>query len=256
MKLDPADLPDIIGELSEIARRERYAKIFIKIPVRSVPWFKADGYIIEAVIPRLFRGVEDGCFMSKFLDSDRVHFLPEQKLYELGALLMEKQAYKGDIALADRFSYRRLTVSDIEQMISVYREVFRSYPFPIHDSAYLQKLINTGEVQFFGVFENTRDKLVAISSAEADREGRHAEMTDFATLPEYRGNKLSVFLLKKMEEAMQQMNIDTVFTIARLQSIPMNKTFLSQNYAFGGTLINNTHIAGSIESMNILYKHL
>ncbi len=256
MKLDPADLPGIIEDLSDIARNERYAKIFVKIPVRSSPWFKADGYIIEAVIPNLFRGEEDGYFMSKFLDSDRVHFLPDKKLHELGALLMENPVHKGNIALSDRFTYRPLNESDIEEMISVYREVFRSYPFPIHDPSYLEKLINTGEALFFGVFEKTENRLVALSSAETDRKGNHAEMTDFATLPEYRGNKLSVFLLKKMEKAVKELNIQTVFTIARLQSIPMNKTFLNQNYTFGGTLINNTHIAGSIESMNIYYKYL
>jgi beta-lysine N6-acetyltransferase len=36
----------------------------------------------------------------------------------------------------------------------------------------------------------------------------------------------------------------------------MNKTFLKFDYCYSGTLINNTNIAGSIESMNVYYKHL
>jgi hypothetical protein len=59
-----------------------------------------------------------------------------------------------------------------------------------------------------------------------------------------------------MEEAMQRQGIKTLFTIARLASIPMNKTFLRFGYQYSGTFINNTQIAGRIESMNLLYKHI
>jgi len=55
---------------------------------------------------------------------------------------------------------------------------------------------------------------------------------------------------------MRKQGIKTLYTIARLDSIPMNKTFLKLNYCYSGTLINNTNIAGSIESMNIYYKYL
>jgi len=55
---------------------------------------------------------------------------------------------------------------------------------------------------------------------------------------------------------MKSLGIKVVYTIARLNSIPMNKTFLRLNYQYSGTLINNTNIAGKIESMNILYKHI
>jgi hypothetical protein len=81
-------------------------------------------------------------------------------------------------------------------------------------------------------------------------------MTDFATLPEYRGNNLSVSILSAMEKEMQKQKITTLYTIARLNSVPMTKTFLKLNYTYAGTLIKNTNIAGRIESMNVLFKHL
>jgi hypothetical protein len=36
----------------------------------------------------------------------------------------------------------------------------------------------------------------------------------------------------------------------------MNITFAKQRYALAGTLINNTDISGSLESMNVWYKPL
>ena len=81
-------------------------------------------------------------------------------------------------------------------------------------------------------------------------------MTDFAVLPEYRGQNLAFRLLVKMEQEMKYANIKTVYTIARLKVPGMNKTFLKSGYKFTGTLLNNTNIGGSIESMNIYYKHL
>jgi putative beta-lysine N-acetyltransferase len=87
-----------------------------------------------------------------------------------------------------------------------------------------------------------------------DKENRNAEMTDFATLPEHLGNGLAVHLLNFMEPEMQKRGIATLYTIARAISPGMNITFAKCGYIFGGTLINNTQISGSIESMNLWYK--
>jgi hypothetical protein len=46
-----------------------------------------------------------------------------------------------------------------------------------------------------------------------------------------------------------------LYTIARAISVGMNITFARCGYDFGGTLVNNTQIAGRIESMNVWYKN-
>ena len=109
-------------------------------------------------------------------------------------------------------------------------------------------------VRYFGVRYN--EKLVALASAETDQKSLNAEMTDFATLPEFRGKKYALLLLNSMEKQMKKDGIKTLYTIARLRSIGMNKTFLRLGYQFAGTAIKNTNISGKIESMNIYYKHL
>ncbi|MDD4426034.1 MAG: hypothetical protein PHS40_08920 [Mariniphaga sp.] len=59
-----------------------------------------------------------------------------------------------------------------------------------------------------------------------------------------------------MEQEMRKAGIINAYTIARLAEPGMNKTFMNAGYKFSGTLVNNTQIAGSIESMNIFYKPL
>jgi putative beta-lysine N-acetyltransferase len=98
--------------------------------------------------------------------------------------------------------------------------------------------------------------LIALSSAEMDLSGSNVEMTDFATLPGERGRGLARFLLQEMERAMRKRKMRTAYTIARAVSPGMNITFSRMGYRYSGTLVNNTHISGSIESMNIWYKSL
>jgi putative beta-lysine N-acetyltransferase len=112
----------------------------------------------------------------------------------------------------------------------------------------------TTHVAYFGVRRNGR--LIALSSAETDHTASNVEMTDFATLPECRGLSLARILLHTMERAMIDEGIRTAYTIARAASPGMNVTFARMGYEFGGTLINNTQISGTIESMNIWYKPL
>lgn len=109
-------------------------------------------------------------------------------------------------------------------------------------------------VIYFGLWRQS--KIVALSSAEMDIESSNAEMTDFATLPGYRGKGLAAFLLQQMESEMRKRHIKTAYTIARALSFGMNITFAKMGYRYSGTLINNTNISGRFESMNVWYKSL
>jgi beta-lysine N6-acetyltransferase len=82
------------------------------------------------------------------------------------------------------------------------------------------------------------------------------EMTDFATLPELRGQGAAQSLLLAMEEAMRARGLQLAFTIARAYSAGMNVTFAKCGYRYGGTLCNNTNISGNIESMNLWSRPL
>ena len=254
MKMSETDFPQIISDINNIARDNEYTKIFCKLPSWAAPHFLSDGFFTEAIIPLLFKGKVDGFFMSKILNSDRFLELETSKLKEFSVVLNEMKLNKSHVLDSNhKFMIKELLDNNIEEIAIIYRKVFESYPFPIHSEGYLKKIMNEN-VCFFGAFHEY--ELIGVSSAEYDEENQCVEMTDFAVLPEYRGNNLATMLLREMELTMSCSGMKTMYTIARLNSIAMNKTFLKSGYSYGGTLIKNTNISGSIESMNVLYKNI
>jgi putative beta-lysine N-acetyltransferase len=98
--------------------------------------------------------------------------------------------------------------------------------------------------------------MIAASSSEMDQPERNTEMTDFATLPEARGQGLATALLGRMEADAAELGLSMAYTIARSPSYGMNITFARMGYAYAGRLKNNTNIGGDFESMNVWYKKL
>ncbi|MEZ4485256.1 MAG: hypothetical protein R2864_11960 [Syntrophotaleaceae bacterium] len=66
---------------------------------------------------------------------------------------------------------------DVEAMAQLYRQVFASYPFPIHSPSYLARTMDQNLV-YYGIVAD--DRLIAVASTEHDFDGQNAEMTDFA----------------------------------------------------------------------------
>ncbi len=120
------------------------------------------------------------------------------------------------------FHIRVLKEADIENLSELYDLVFKTYPFPIFNKDYIKKTMKENIV-YFGAFFN--NQLVAASSAEMDEASANAEMTDFATDPEYAGNNLSLLLLHKMEIEMKKREMKTLYTIARSFS-PGNEYYI------------------------------
>lgn len=252
IKLGQEDCPGILDDLRRIAAEHAYTKIFCKVPEWAAPVFIADGFMTEAIIPAFYQGKDAAFFLSKYLDSDRLMLLENQSLKKLSDLLKGTHT-RAKLPENNSYQIRQLELADVEQITDLYRKVFESYPFPIHDHEYI-RLTMKDNVRYFGVAKKGR--LIAVASAEMDEEGKNAEMTDFATDPDFRGRKLGQLLLAKMEKEMKAMRMKTLYTIARLPSIPMNKVFLKHQYQYAGTLLRNTNISGSIESMNVYYKQL
>lgn len=192
--------------------------------------------------------------VSKFMNNKRSH-IAEDELKIFKSLLEkanpgEQKKYKNSV----HYEIGSLGEEDASEITKIFKRVFETYPFPVHDPEYLVQTMKENGTRYFGVWD--KEELIGVSTAEVDAKNKNAEMTDFAVLPEYRGQKLAFRLLMKMEVEMKIDNIKTVYTIARLKEPGMNKTFLNSGYKYTGTLINNTNISGSIESMNVLYKHL
>lgn len=251
MKMHRKDAETLPRILTELAQTEQYTKIFCKIPKWAAPLFYSYGFILEASIPQFYNNEEDVFFVSKFLNSDRLLNIEKEKLNDLGQLLYIKR--NGKPSATSHYTIRPLSIKDAGMIANIYDTTFATYPFPIQDADFLIDAMQDDTFYFGAEFNG---KIVAVASAEVDRKGGNAEMTDFATLKAHQGNRLASLILQSMEWEMKKQGITSLYTIARLNSIPMNKTFLRANYQYAGTLMKNTNIAGKIESMNILYKHL
>lgn len=254
MKLDDRDIDSIIAEISKLANDNNYSKIFCKVPKANAPVFFANGFINEAFIPKFYNNTDDVFFVSKFLNSDRLLNIEANQLKDLRNLLLENHSINGELKKkTEGYTVRKLDTSDASKMAEIYSNVFASYPFPIHDPDFIVKSMSEN-VMYFGAEIN--GELVALASSEIDMKAKNAEMTDFATLNNHGGKSLASLLLQAMESEMKNIGLKTLYTIARLNSVAMNKTFLRFNYEYSGTLIKNTNISGKIESMNIYYKHI
>ncbi len=252
MKLDPADLPGLIDQLNELAEEKDYTKIFAKVPDPCASAFVREGYCREGMIPHFYNGETDATFLGKFIDPRR-EITPQRDEIEKIIALAQSKSGSPMKPLPEGYTLRPAAEADAAELTEVYRQVFASYPFPIHDPDYLIETMRSHVCYFVAEKDG---KIAAASSGEMDQENRNAEMTDFATLPEHLGNGLAVHLLKLMEPEMRKRNIATLYTIARAISPGMNITFAKCGYIFGGTLINNTQISGSIESMNLWHRTL
>jgi len=253
MKLHPDDADHIVEKLLDLAILKRYSKIFAKIPEWALDKFINNNYKIEASIPEFYNNKTRVYFVSLFFSAKR-SFLSKKKRKEIEGIIELSSNYfnAAEISLPEDYSIQTLDNDHAKSVAKLYKAVFENYPFPIFKEKYILKTMKNNIV-YFGVFQN--DKLVAAASSEMDEESETVEMTDFATHPKYQGQNLSFFLLQAMEEEMTQRGIKTFYTIARAHSHGMNKTFGRSEYLFGGTLVNNTLIGDSIESMNIWYKH-
>ncbi|MEA1926872.1 MAG: putative beta-lysine N-acetyltransferase [Candidatus Auribacterota bacterium] len=254
MKIGDADPVNLSGSIIRLAKENNYSKIFARIPLPALKPFLEKGFVEEGRIPRFYHGREAAVFLGYYLDEKRKSESDAKELDKIIKLALKKhEAAKLLPPLESLFRLRSCRPTDADKMATIYQEVFASYPFPIHDPTFLLKTMEE-DVDYFGV--ETDGELIALSSAEIDGEAKAAEMTDFATLPRWTGHSFGRHLLEYMEDIMKKKSIKTLYTIARAISAPMNITFAKSGYLFGGRMVNNTNISGSIESMNIWYKYV
>ena len=252
MKYNPVDHNTIIDQLEKLANQQEYSKIFVKIPKDEKGIFETNGYHEEATIEKFYNGEKDCSFMAKYKTEHRKNVQNKEQLENVLKVAQSKPMVT-DLDLLPRYEIRKMGHVDTEAMAKLYKKVFATYPFPIHDANYLWKTMDE-HIAYFGVFLD--DELIGLSSSELDEHYENAEMTDFAIHPKHRGENLSVHLLQSMEQYMKEIHIKTLYTIARAISYGMNSTFAKLGYDYTGTLYNNTNISGSIESMNVWYKNI
>jgi putative beta-lysine N-acetyltransferase len=253
MRLFPEDVPAIIPALDELAGLEGYSKIFVKVPGSLRRIFRSAGYTAEATIPFFFNGGEPAAFMAKYLDPGRRRMSRPSLISRVITACTSPGPEQVLPPLPEGIRIRRGEHPDADSLAAFYRGVFESYPFPIFDPEYIRRSME-GNVRYFLALDG--NTILAASSCELDPDSRSVEMTDFATSPAFRGRRMASHLLRAMEEEAGKEGMAIAYTIARAVSYPINAVFSRAGYTFCGTLVNNTNICGSLESMNVWYRRL
>ncbi|EMG39125.1 beta-lysine acetyltransferase [Desulfocurvibacter africanus PCS] len=254
MKLEDADKGAEAAEhVLALARARDYGKVFVKAPAAASAAFLELGFEEEARVPGMLCGKRDVCFLARFRKPSRAKSRDAEAVRRVLDIALARTKRRSPPRVPSGYTFQVLGQEHCQEMAVLYGRVFASYPFPIHDPRYLCETMRS-HVRYMGAFKD--GGLAAVASAELDRKGRNAEMTDFATLPEHRGQGLASILLARLEEEAARLGVLTAYTIARAVSPGMNITFARAGYAFAGTLTRNTNIAGALECMNVWHKPL
>jgi putative beta-lysine N-acetyltransferase len=253
MKLGTSPAEFSFEKAEALAREHGYSKIVAKVPASERELCVERGYTVEAVVPGFFNGGEDCYFYARYLDPARRDTPDADIIGDVLETALSRLQERWSCLPPCGFEIRPAKAEDVPALAALYGCVFETYPFPIHDPGYLRQTMKT-HIRYYCAIREGR--IVAASSAEIDRDSDSVEMTDFATHPSYRGMGMCSALLERMEGDMQHEGIRMAYTIARAVMYPINITFAHAGYRYGGTLLNNTNICGSFESMNVWYKKL
>jgi putative beta-lysine N-acetyltransferase len=247
------DIQLLIESLDRLARDKGYAKILAKIPATTWDAFKQAGFTKEAFVPGFFRGETDACFAAKFFTPLKQQAQPAKEHF------IADRAGRADPLSAEQqetgasWYMEACEPSDVPEMCGIYRRIFKTYPFPIHEQDHLRHMMRAG-ARYFCI--RAEEKIAALAAAEIDRQSQTAEMTDFGTLPGQRGQGFAGRLLRRLDRAAGGAGVRTAYTIARADAAGINKIFANSGYRYAGLLRRNSQISGRIRDMTVWYKHL
>jgi putative beta-lysine N-acetyltransferase len=229
-------------------------KIWLKSETKYMYAFSKAGMKLEATIPGYYNGKEKALIFSLYLTNQR-RTPSNTKSKELVDKLISN--FKDETLkhkIPDGITFEWGLTEHCPALARLYSKVFTTYPFPVFDPDYLKSTIDQDSTYYITAWDNR--ELIAASSAEINRAQKNAEMTDFATLPKWRGHGLASLLLAHMENRLKREGFRCLYTIARSSSIGMNSVFVKAGYGYYGVLVNNCNIGEGFEDMNVWAKLL
>ncbi|EGD47548.1 GCN5-related N-acetyltransferase [Ruminiclostridium papyrosolvens DSM 2782] len=240
-----------ILNILDFAKEIELGKVITNCRIKNLDTFRNLHFKVEGLINGFFDG-EDAYCVSYFIDKEREISDFIQKENEI---LENTTLYSTNSRPTDTIKYtiRRAESNDIPEMARLFSSVFSTYPTPIFNEVYLSKIINRQTI-FKVAVEN--GKIISIASAELDLLNMNAEITDCATQPDYRGKGLLTSIIESLEQELTNKGFKSFYSLARAINPGINKSLSKLNYRYRGRLINNCHICGRYEDMNIWVKNI
>lgn len=245
------DIQEILSYLEDVAQKQGLTKSICLVKEADIESFMAYGYVIEAISKWYFQGIH-AYVLCKYFSVKRHDMSFEQEENDI-LLLIGKQVLEPRKPLKEGFVARRATVEDAPALSEVYTQCFEVYPTPLKEISYIEKCIQGDTIFQVVTFEG---KVVSAASAEMNSREKNAELTDCATLPEFRKYGLIRYLLYLLEEEMRTMGYVSIYSIARALSFGMNKALYQEDFQYTGRLCMNCYIFDKLEDMNLWVKKL
>ena len=242
-------LNPVIDEVTDAAVGNECEKVIIKARKEDALLLMGRGFILEAAVDRFYSG-SDMEFYCKYLSSERRKsdwWAEEDEMIEKIRISKTGRS-QADSSPAE---LKICTENDAEGLAFLYSQVFKVYPVPVTEPAYLKKAMADGTTFMAAFMEG---KMVGAASAEVEQIYGNAEVTDCATLPEYRQYGLMQQLISSLEVTLRDRQIFCLYTIARAKSYGMNAVFHKLGYEYRGRLANNCVISEGLEDMNVWVK--
>ncbi|MGM0501646.1 MAG: putative beta-lysine N-acetyltransferase [Bacillota bacterium] len=244
-----SNLKDLVSNLIVKAQKNELSKIWVKARAEDEPELLKLGFKSEAVIKNYYPNC-NAVSMAYYLNEERRELI-EQKEKRIINELQSNNKIKEQLTLPQNYSFKLAAKDDLKELASLYEQVFDSYPYPIDKKEYLKKMLEK-DVIYGLIYDGAH--LAAAASAETVPQYKNAEMTDFATLENYRGQGLGSYLLRQLEQVLENRDYNCLYTIARAKIMGINKIFSQADYQYTGRLIQNCNIAGGLEDMNLWCK--
>ncbi|WP_347487679.1 putative beta-lysine N-acetyltransferase [Desulfoscipio sp. XC116] len=208
------------------------------------------GFAIEGWIGGYFNG-SSAYFLAAYLDEGRARSVCLSK-YREQIRHITRRSRQNPAPLPSGYEFFTPSGRDVPALTGIFKQVFATYPSPVDQPDYLAAVL--GKTALFKAVKHGRN-IVSVAAAEVNRSGGNAEITNCATLLAYRGTGFMLGLIGELEKECWAGGIKCLYSLARASSYGMNLVFHRLGYRFGGTLINNCHISGSYEDMNIWAKY-
>ncbi|MFZ4450380.1 putative beta-lysine N-acetyltransferase [Salibacterium aidingense] len=246
------EMEEFLFSLKKLASDQLCDKLIFYVKAEDRHRFTKRPYVWEGKIKGFFQG-KDADIYAWFLQPDRyrdVDVKKEQKVLKDVLTIPEKA---GRSNLPAFYSMRHPAEADAEEMAQLYRSVFKTYPTPMHDPAFIRDVMK--EQVFFTVVEY-QGSIVSACSSDVLVPFQCAEMSDCATHPSHRNQGLLSYQFSYLIQLMQQKGLWTLFSYSRSLSLGMNMVNVYHGFRYGGKMIRNSNISGQLESMNVWYKQL
>lgn len=256
MQTEQDNWDSLIPLMKGLAQEKSYDKILGRIPEEAMELFQSNGYQVEAKIPGLYNGETTGYFLADYLNEERGYCNEKERktIQSVKTIAQAANSATEDsyLALPENLEVRKLGRNDLFALIHLHKKAFKSYPFPIHKAEYILELIEQNH-EFYGLFN--QEELLVSAILKIHMEESNVEIVDFATHPDLNGQNLAYYLVQEIKKDFEEMDYKTMYSLVRATSYGLNITFSKHDFVFGGTLLNNTLIRDTIESMNVWYCH-